>query len=425
MNREPSLSESLWYATAEPPPDAPRCTADSSADVAVIGGGYTGCSAALHLALAGKSVVVLEAKEFGWGGSGRNAGMVNAGLWLDPQDVIARVGETYGERLMIGLDSAPALVFELIERYAISCNLVRKGVIKAAHNHTGLKALQEHVRQWRQRGADIELFDDNRARELLGTTRYVGGLIDHRSATIQPLSYVRGLARAAQREGAALHTRSPVIRLDRNDSRWKVSTRNGVVAATHVILATNVYSDDLWPGVRESTIPAGAFFYATEPLGDNIARSILPAGHGMYDTKPVMTFARLDQENRLLIGSLGQLPRVDPKTPNSWINRLRKQLFPQLDNVPWTYQWSGSIGFTPDHIPRLHEPAPNLYMSLGYNGRGIAPGTFWGKELAARIDGKRMAGEMPLPVTAIRPIAGRNLRKWFYESAFRASRLRR
>jgi glycine/D-amino acid oxidase-like deaminating enzyme len=424
MLKEPGLADSLWYSTAGPSPEAPLFTGNAVADVAIIGGGYTGCSAALHLARLGKSVIVLEAKEFGWGGSGRNAGMVNAGLWLDPNVVIARLGTTYGERLMDGLNHAPKLVFDIVERYGIDCDLVRKGVIKAAHNRGGLKAVQEHVRQWRSRGADIELFDAARAQQLLGTDYYLGGLIDHRSATIQPLSYARGLARAAQQEGAKLHSSSPALGLESTADGWQVSTQSGAVRAEHVILATNVYSDKLWPGVRESTVPVGAFFYATEPLGENIRTSVLPAGHSMYDTKPVMTFARFDREHRLLIGSLGGLPSSDPTRPNTWVNRLRRQLFPQLEDTRWSHKWSGSIGFTPDHVPRLHEPATNLYVTLGYNGRGIAPGTFWGKQLAERIAAGRSAEDMPLPVTALRPIAGRTLRKWFYRSAFWASRLR-
>jgi glycine/D-amino acid oxidase-like deaminating enzyme len=288
-----------------------------------------------------------------------------------------------------------------------------------------LKAAEEHARQWRSRGANIEFFDATRAQQLLGTDQYVGGIIDHRSGTIQPLSYVRGLALAAQREGAKLHTSSPVITLSPTDTSWRVSTQGGVVLAEHVVLATNVYSDDLWPGIRESTVPVGAFFYATEPLGENIRTSILPAGHAVYDTKPVMTFTRMDRDHRLLIGSLGALPASDPAEHDAWVNRLRRQLFPQLEDTQWSHRWSGSIGFTPDHIPRLHEPAKNLYVTLGYNGRGIAPGTFWGKQLAERIAGERTAEDMALPVTNIRPIVGRSLRKWFYQSAFWASRLKR
>ena len=423
MSREPVLQKSLWYATAGAPPTYPPFEGDAKVDVAIVGGGFTGCSAALHLARKGMRVILLEAKEIGWGGSGRNAGLVNAGLWLKPDEVVRRIGPAHGEKLMMGLNEAPKRVFDIIEKYQIDCDLVRKGVIQAALNPGGFASLREHVRQWQSRGADIELIDKERTSDLLGSSRYIGALIDHRSASIQPLSYARGLARAAQHEGAELHGASPVTRLERRDTCWRVSTSRGTVTAEHVILATNAYSDDLWPGLRQSTIPVGAFMYATDPLGENIRATVLPGGHAMYDTQPAMNFARLDRDHRLIVGSLGYLPRSRPAQPNAWVNRVLRRLFPQLDDSAWTFQWAGTIGFTPDHIPRLHQPAANLYVVLGFNGRGIAPGTFWGKQLAERIaDGKPLE-EMPLPITPVRPIRGRRLWQTFYESAFSAYRL--
>ena len=424
MPREPALDLSLWHATAARAPQARALEANTQADVAIVGGGFTGCSAALHLASKGKSVVLLEAKEFGWGGSGRNAGLVNAGLWLSPDDVVQRVGNKHGELLVQGLNTAPRLVYETVDKYQIQCDLVRKGVIQAAFNSSDYIALCEHVRQWQTRGAPIELLDAEHTKELLGTTRYHGALIDHRSASIQPLSYVRGLAHAAQSNGARLYTKSPVIELERRDDHWRVVTAGGAVTAEHVILATNAYSDDLWPGLRESTIPAGAFMYATGPLGENIRTGILPGGHAMFDTQPAMNFARLDRDYRLIVGSLGYLPGSNPQHHKAWINRVLKQLFPELGDTAWHFQWAGTIGFTPDHIPRLHEPAPNLHMTVGYNGRGIAPGTFWGKQLAERIADGKPDDEMPLPVTPVRPIRGRFIWRMFYEAAFSAYRLR-
>ncbi|MBT6116360.1 MAG: FAD-binding oxidoreductase [Rhodospirillaceae bacterium] len=424
LRRDPSLHDSLWHATAAPAPETTPFEGEAQADVAIIGGGFTGCSTALHLALTGKSVILLEAKEFGWGGSGRNMGLVNAGSWLDPEEVIRRAGPVHGQRMLDGLNDAPQTVFDLVERYGIECDLVRKGVIKAAHNRRGFKALEEHARQWQARGANVELFNAGRAEELLGTKRYLGGIIDHRSAAIQPLSYVRGLASAAQTEGARLHTASPVTRLERRGETWRVSTARGVVTAGHVVLATNAYSDDLWPGVKQSVTPIGCYAFASEPLGENIRESILPGGHAMYDVQPVMNFARKDRDQRLMVGSLGYLPRANPGRSSAWVNRMLRRLFPQLDGISWSYKWAGTIGFTPDHLPRLHEPAENLIMTLGYNGRGIAPGTFWGQQITARIvDGKPLA-DMPLPVTPVRPIRRRVLWQAFYESAFSAYRLR-
>jgi glycine/D-amino acid oxidase-like deaminating enzyme len=423
MAIEPGLHDSLWAAEARPAAEHPRFEGERSADVAIIGGGFTGCSAALHLAEQGVDVVLLEAKEIGWGGSGRNGGLVNAGLWLEPDEVIKRIGPEFGPRFLDAFTFNTQLVFDLIEKHGIECAFDRKGVVRAAHSPAAMRGLEEHTRQWTARGAPIDVLDQATVRDMLGTERYCGGLVDHRSATMNPLGYARGLAEAAQKAGAAVHCASPVTGLKRSGGRWQLRSGLGRIDAGKVILATNAYSDDLWPGVQQSTIPIGCFVYASEPLGDNVRGSIFPSGHVAYDTQPAMYFSGI-RHDRLVIGSLGYLPAKAMAAPSAWVNRVQRWIFPQLGAMEWQFKWAGTIGFTPDHIPRLHEPEEGLYMALGYNGRGIAPGTLWGKLLAERIMGKP-AHEMPLPVTDVRPAPVRGAWRLFYETAFRAYRLRR
>lgn len=417
------LHDSLWYATAAPAPETTPLDGDRRADVVVVGGGFTGCSTALHLAKDGADVVLLEGHEIGWGGSGRNAGLCNAGLWLDPDDVVARVGQRHGPNLVAELGTAPELVFDLIQRHDIDCDLERTGVMRAAFTPAHLRALEVHARQWQSRGANVELIDRAAARNMLGTARYHGAIVDHRSATIHPLSYARGLARAAQAEGATLHTGTPLRTLERDGQGWRVVTPRGTIRAAAVVLATNAYSDDVWPGLRQSTIPIGCFACATKPLGENIVRTVLPAGRAMYDTQPAMYFARLDSRRRLILGSLGYMRIGDLENRRAWPNRVLRWLFPQLDGTEWEHHWSGTIGFTPDHIPRLHAPAPGLHAVLGYNGRGIAPGTFFGRALARWVAGAPEA-ELPLPVSPVLPVAFRRTRQLMHQTAFRAYLLR-
>lgn len=418
MAREPGLEAALWAATASGEGAYPPLEGERRAEVAVIGGGFTGCSAALHLASKGVDAVVLEAAEIGWGGSGRNSGFVNAGLWLDPDEVIRRVGTDYGPRIIAAFNTNTELVFDLVDKYDIDCDLDGKGVIRAAHSERAFRALEGHVRQWTDLGAPIDLLDRAQVAEMLGTDRFAGGLVDHRSSSIQPLSYVRGLARAAAEEGAAIHCGTRVSGLKREGDAWRVSTANGSVVAKSVIAATNAYSDDFWPGLRQSTTSVGCFGYVTEPLGENVRHTVLPAGHSVYSTHSVICWIRLDRDHRLVVGSLGYLPGP------GWADHMVRWLFPQLDAPRWERKWAGTIGFTPDHIPRLHEPAPGLHVALGYNGRGIAPGTFWGKALAEWATGMP-ATELPLPVTPVRPIPFNGLREVAYEMAFRAYRLGR
>ena len=422
MPREPGMDTSLWAASAEAAPETVPLDGDRKTDVAIVGAGYTGCSAALHLAEGGVDVVVLEAKEIGWGGSGRNSGFVNAGLWLDPNEVERRIGPEYGPRLVAALDKTPDLVESVIDRHGIRCDFSRKGMLRGAHSAGAMRGLEETARQWQTRGANIEVLDRARAAEMIGSERYVGATLDHRAGIIQPLSYARGLGRAAVGAGAAFHTGTAVTAMTRDSGTWRLETPKGAVTADAVILATNAYSDDLWPGLRETVIPIGTIAYASEPLGENVRNTILPGGQGFWDTQPAIIYVHIDRDRRMIMGTLGWLPFAAGTARHSaWPNRVRRRLFPQLGDVPWTFDWAGTIGFTTDHIPRLHEPASNVYVAIGYNGRGIGPGTFWGKMLAQRIMGMP-AEELPLPVTPVRPATARGLRSLLFDTAFRAYR---
>jgi glycine/D-amino acid oxidase-like deaminating enzyme len=205
--------------------------------------------------------------------------------------------------------------------------------------------------------------------------------------------------------------------------KWRLRTGGGSVTADKVIIATNAYSDGFWPGMRETIIPVGCYVYATEPLLANLRQTILPGQSAFYDTQPAMVFARYDRDWRLIFGSLGYLPRGATEGAQAWPQRTLRYLFPQIGEQKLSHAWAGTLGFTTDHLPRIYEPAAGVHMTLGYNGRGIAPGTYWGKMLANRVLGAP-ASDFPLPIS---PMNGATLRgAWavFYEAAFRSYRLR-
>ncbi|HZD26729.1 MAG TPA: FAD-dependent oxidoreductase, partial [Alphaproteobacteria bacterium] len=214
MKADPEI-RSLWQATAVPAPDCPPLAGERRIDVAVIGGGFTGLSAALHLAEAGAKVAVLEAREPGWGASGRNGGMVIPGLKEDPDDLVARHGPEAGEAMVRASAATADLVFGLIERHSIDCDARRAGWIQPAHTAAALPALRRRYEQWAGRGADVAWLSREEIAARLGSDRYHGGWIDRRGGGLQPLSYARGLARAAQAAGAAVHGQSPVTALGR------------------------------------------------------------------------------------------------------------------------------------------------------------------------------------------------------------------
>ena len=213
------MTHGLWRTTAKDKPELSTFQGEKETEVAIIGGGFTGLSAALHLALDGHSCVMLEAKDVGFGGAGRNVGLVNAGLWLMPEDVIKLVGEKHGQDLIEILGASPQMVYSLVEKYGMDCEAWPYGTLHCADSGAGYKALQERERQWQKIGAPVRLLEKDEAAAHLGTKAYRGALLDERAGTIQPLGYAFGLANAALKEGAELYNNSPVIGFEKNCCR--------------------------------------------------------------------------------------------------------------------------------------------------------------------------------------------------------------
>ncbi|MGH7042743.1 MAG: NAD(P)/FAD-dependent oxidoreductase, partial [Acetobacteraceae bacterium] len=282
-------SHGLWAASAPPAPSTPPLSGSVSADVAIIGAGYTGCSAALHLALAGAAPVVIEASEIGFGGAGRNVGLVNAGLWLMPDAVPAVIGEDRGERLLAQLGQAPSLVFDLIARHDIACEAVRAGTLHCATGRHGATQLAERARQWHRRGAAVELIEGREAARLIGSEAFPAALLDLRAGTIQPLAYVRGLATAAIRHGARIHTRSPALLCDDLGNGWRITTPSGSVIAPRVIVATDAYSTGPWNIIQREQLLLPYFNLATAPLSPKLRHLILPGRQGAWDTRLILS----------------------------------------------------------------------------------------------------------------------------------------
>jgi glycine/D-amino acid oxidase-like deaminating enzyme len=409
---------SLWDGSAEEAEDATPMGGDRTTDLAVIGAGFTGLSTALHAAEAGMAVHVLEAERIGFGGSGRNVGLVNAGLWLPPQEVMAHLGEAQGRALLGLLGAAPAYVFELIETHQIRCEPTRTGTIHAAHSPKGYADLARRAEGWQALGAPVELLSREEAAARIGSRAYHGGLLDRRAGTINPMGYARGLARAARAAGAEISTGTPARGLSRAGDGWQIRTPAGTLRATYVVLATNAYSDTLWPGLARSFTPLHFFQIATEPLGERAAH-ILPEGQGLWNTALVMFSLRRDAAGRLILGSMGSVSALTER----WARRRLARLFPELGPVRLGTPWHGRIAMTPDHFPRIHRLAEGLYTPIGYSGRGITTGTVFGRAMAALLAGGK--AELPLPLTEPQPVKARQIREAFYATAFAATQLAR
>lgn len=408
-------SHGLWEKTAPPAPLTEPLHGTASADVVIVGGGYTGLSAALHLAEAGTSVVLLEAQEFGFGGAGRNVGLINAGMWVMPENFPKELGSLYGERLLDLLGNGPYVVRDLIDRHDIPCELERNGTLHCATDEEGLKELEERARQWQMRGAAVELLDAAETKRRVGTHAYKGSLLDRRAGTLQPLAYARGLAHAALKAGAQLHTKSAVTAYEDRGGRKIVHTNEGEVSADWVIVATDAYSTGPWEVLRQEQVYLPYFNLATEPLSENQLKTILPGREGCWDTKEVLSSFRMDQAGRLVFGSVGALRGTGTSIHKAWAHRSLSRLFPQLANISFEAEWYGMIGMTDNALPRLHKFAPNVISFCGYNGRGISPGTTFGKVLANHILGRIDEAALPLPFTDPKMPPLRPMKEAYYE----------
>lgn len=396
---------SLWTATACPVPETPPLAGERRADVVVVGGGYTGLSAALHLAEAGVDAVVLEADAPGFGASGRNNGQVIPAYGRhNPDDVARELGEERGERLNRWVAGSADLVFDLIRRHGIDCDAVQAGWVQPAHAEGRLAMVRTKYEQWAKRGVEVELLDRAATEQLTGSPIYHGAWLHRRGGNIQPLSYARGLAAAALKAGAAIHGGSPAVKIDRSEGGWRVATSGGAVTAEHVILATNAYTDRLWPGLRQEVVSVRSFQIATRPLGHNVRRTILPGGHGISDSRTQLWAFRYDRDGRLVTTGFPLVPAgARGGLERSSAVRFRR-VFPQIGDPGIDYVWEGRIAMTVDRLPRYHELAAGVHTTIGYSGRGIALATAAGKMMAERVRGVLADDELPLPRSDVRPI---------------------
>ncbi|WP_112313169.1 NAD(P)/FAD-dependent oxidoreductase [Pseudogemmobacter bohemicus] len=413
----------LWARTAPPPPDCPPLEGAAACEVAVIGAGYTGLSTALHLAERGIAVRVLEAAEIGAGGAGRNVGLVNAGMWVMPEALIATLGADYGARLLDCLGAGPALVWAIIARHGIACEANPAGTLHAAVGKAGFAELAERARQWQARGAPVDLLGKAEAAAMLGTGRYEGALFDRRAGTIQPLAYARGLARAAIAAGAVIHCGTAAQSLEAAGQGWRIGCAQGALTARRVVLAGDAYGSGAASGSAAEQVALPYFNMATPPLPPGIAAGIVPGRQGVWDTKEVLSSFRFDAQNRLVFGSVGALRAGGMAVHGAWARRALARIFPQLAPVEFESAWYGRIGMTADNLPRFHQLAEGVYGFSGYNGRGIAPGTVFGRLMAGFLAGEIAVGDLPLPLSPLQPARLRALRSAWYEAGAQAVHL--
>jgi glycine/D-amino acid oxidase-like deaminating enzyme len=392
LKETPVWLEGVIFPTAGPARHLPE-----RVDVAVIGGGYTGLAAARALARRGATAAVLEARSFGWGASSRNGGMVLTGLKLELGELVQKYGRGTARRLFAASLAAIDYVEQIVREEAIDCDFARTGHLLLACKPAHLRAFAREAELLaRECDHQVRLVAAGELREEIGSDVYYGGLVDRRSAAVNPARYVAGLAWAARRAGAQMYDHTPVERLEQErtgphgERCYVLYTPRGRLRAGAVLVATGGYTGRATPALRRRIVPIGSYIIATEPLPDDLAREISPRNRMMFDSKNFLYYFRLTPDRRMLFGGRAGFFPETPATVRESCAILRRGMlavYPQLRDARVEHAWGGTLDFAFDMMPHAGELG-GLHYALGFAGHGVAMATYLGAAVAARLAGE-------------------------------------
>jgi glycine/D-amino acid oxidase-like deaminating enzyme len=411
--------KNFWLTTIERP-QMPIHDLPGNADVAVVGGGFTGLSAARTLAKSGARVAVLEAENVGWGASCRNGGMVLSGLKLGTPTLVARYGREAAKRMYAASLESIDCVETTVHEENIVCDFSRCGHLevacKASHFEEFRSGAEIIAREF---GHKLRIVEKEDLATEIGSAIYHGGLVDEASSGVNPARYVAGLACAAARAGADIHERTRVVGLEhdsrRGDSGWKVTTSRGVLHASNILIATSGYTSGITRSLQRRLIPIGSFIIVTEVLPELLARELIPRNRMIYDSKNYLYYYRLTPDRRMLFGGRAAFFPENENTVRESARILRQgmiEVYPQLGKTKVEYVWGGTLDFAFDIMPHAGR-LDGMYYSVGYAGHGVAMATLQGKKIAESIltgrDENPFAG-IPFPGA---PLGLYNGKPWF------------
>ncbi len=400
-----------WYAeTAAPLPPFPAAAGDLACDVCIVGAGFTGLSAALHLAGRGYDVVLLDAHRVGWGASGRNGGQVGTGQRLDQDALEKAVGKGHARALWDLAQEAVALTRALANRHAPEAGWA-DGIIHACHRPRHVPHARAYAeRMARDYGYDlIRPLDREELRSLVGSPAYHGGDIDMGGGHLHPLRYALGLARAAAAAGVRIHEHSTVRRIGDSDPAL-VETDAARITARHVLLACNGYLGHLEARTAARVMPINNFIVATEPLSPEARKAVLSADHAVADSKFVINYFRFSEDNRLLFGGGESYGYRFPDIARL-VRKPMVEIFPQLRDAKITHAWGGTLGITLNRMPHFERLKGNILTASGYSGHGVALATLGGQLAAEAIAGQAERFDLMARVPT-RPFPGGVALRW-------------
>ena len=377
-----------WYeATVGERPEYPALDGDVSSDVVIIGGGYTGLSAAVHLAKAGTNVVLIEAHRFGDGASGRNGGQLGTGQRAGPEEMEQELGFTRAKALFDLAEEAKAHLLEFASTHGIEIDF-RPGHLNVTHKARELPDFIKYAEAAARFGyPHISLMDAAETAERIGSTHYVGGVRDAGAGHIHPMKLLVGTARVAAEAGARLHEKTPATGIAATSGKVRVTTPRGTITADKCLVATNGYGNDLEPASAAHIMPIGSFIGATVPLRAD--SPVLHGGESVSDSRFVVRYFRRAPSGELLFGGREIYAVKDPKDIHVHIRRQIREIYPALKDVEITHGWGGYVGITVPRKPFVREVMPNVISAGGYSGHGVMLANFVGKLYAETVAGNR------------------------------------
>ncbi len=379
--------ESYYLATAKGLAERPALAGDLDCDVCVVGGGFTGLSAALHLAERGYDVVLLEAERIAWGASGRNGGQLGSGQRVGQEELEGLVGRNEARRLWDLAEAAKAAVRDRVARHDIDCDL-KAGSLAVAYKAGDMDWMARNVALLNERyGYDqVSLLSKAALEERLASSIYHGGFLDQGAGHLHPLNYALGLARAAEAAGARLFEGSPVTGISGGEKPC-ATTAAGKINARYLVLGCNAYLENLAPRIAGNIMPINNFILATAPLGEAGARALIRDDAAVHDSKFVVDYYRLSADHRLLFGGGETYRRALPADIKSFVRRPMLQVFPQLADTPIDYAWGGTVGITMNRLPDFGRLEDTIFYAQGFSGHGVALTTLAGQVIAEALAG--------------------------------------
>ena len=403
--------DSYYVATAVGITEHPTLQGAERADVCVIGGGFTGLSAALNLAEQGLDVVLLEAERIGFGASGRNGGLIGSGQRKDALEMEAQFGYERSRAFWDFAEAAKTEIRDHVAKHNIECDL-QYGQIEGVHK----KSYVGHAAQYAEALAERYDYPHARAltrdetRAMVDTDNFLEGLHDSQAMSIHPLNYALGLARAAREAGVRIYENSRVTGYARTDPAT-VSTEHGDVEASFIVLGCNGYLGKLEPRVAGKIMPINNYLIATEPLGEEGARNLIADRNCVHDTRFVVNFFRTSSDHRLLFGGGENYRTGFPHDIAAFVRPHMLELFPQLKDARIDYSWGGTLSVTVKRMPQVGRLEPNLFFAHGYSGHGVSIANFAGKVLAEAIGGTASRFDVMSSIKAV-PFPGGTLLRY-------------